>query len=80
MRDPMGERVGLAGAGARDDEQRAAGGSRRAVRKAMLDGAALFGIELFEIGDGGHGELVASGPGLNHDFCFVRNGGVFVER
>ncbi|BBU63225.1 hypothetical protein MSC49_31600 [Methylosinus sp. C49] len=57
MRDPMGERVGLARARARDDEQRAAGGGRRAVSKPVLDGAALFGVELFEIGDGGHGRI-----------------------
>jgi hypothetical protein len=30
----------------------------------VLDGAALFGVELFEIGDGGHGRIGrASGPG-----------------
>jgi heavy metal translocating P-type ATPase/RND family efflux transporter MFP subunit len=63
MRDPMGERVRLSRAGARDDQQRAAGGSRRAVMEAVLYGAALFGVELFEIGDGGHGRIgKVSGP------------------
>lgn len=78
MRDPMGERVHLSGAGARDDEQRAAGGGRRAVMESVLDRAALFGFGPFEIGDGGHaanrwGERHG---GLNHDSCFVRNYGV----
>jgi len=41
MRDPMGERVRLAGAGASVDEQRAAHGGRQAVSKAVLYGAAL---------------------------------------
>ena len=50
MRHAVGERVGLAGARARDDEQWRGFGERLA---AMLDGAALLGVELGEIG-GGH--------------------------
>ena len=46
MRDAMRQRVGLARAGAGDDQQR----GRRAIRPAMLDGAALFRVELGEIG------------------------------
>ena len=47
MRDAMGERVGLAGSGAGDDQQRRNG---PVARRAMLDGAPLFRIEAFEIG------------------------------
>ena len=47
MGHPMGERVGLAGPGAGDHQQRRKwAGSRRAV----LDGAPLFRIEAFEVG------------------------------
>ncbi len=50
MRDPMRQGVGLAGAGARDDQQRTSLGIDRA---AVLYGAPLIGIELDEI-SGGH--------------------------
>ena len=51
MGDAMGERVGLAGSRARDDQQRA---SRRAVllADAVFDCPSLFGIEFFQIGQG----------------------------
>src|SRR5665647_225025 len=49
MRDAVGERVGLAGAGAGDDQQRGCVIERAA---AVLDGAALLGVELGEIGSG----------------------------
>ncbi len=51
MRDAVGERVGLARAGAGDDEQRR-GGTRIALADAMLDGAPLLRIELFEMSEG----------------------------
>ena len=48
MGDPMGERVGLAGSRAGDHQQRRRRG--QSSRSAMLDGAALLGIERFEVG------------------------------
>ena len=50
MRDPMRQRVGLAGAGAGDDQQRAGVDE---FRPAVFHGAALVRVELGEIG-GGH--------------------------
>ena len=47
MGDPMGEGVGLAGSGAGDDQQRR---RRQSSRSAVLDGAALLGIERVEVG------------------------------
>ncbi len=47
----MGQRVGLARAGAGDDEERP-GGARVADADAMLDGVPLLRIELFEMGEG----------------------------
>ena len=46
MRDAMRERIGLAGTGAGNDQQRRAG---RGTFTAMRDGAALLGIEIVEI-------------------------------
>ncbi len=46
MRDAMGERVGLAGSGAGNDQQRGAG---RGELAAMRDRAALLRIEIVEI-------------------------------
>jgi hypothetical protein len=56
MRDAVGERVRLARPGPSDYEER---GTRPAcvLSDAMLDGSSLFGIELFEIGDG-HGQRI----------------------
>jgi hypothetical protein len=51
MRHPMGERVGLAGAGAGNDQKRAGIGQRRC---AVLHGPALLRIEFREI-RGRHG-------------------------
>ncbi|MHC2462540.1 hypothetical protein ACVIHD_001552 [Bradyrhizobium embrapense] len=48
MRDPMGERVGLAGACTGDHQQRRA--DNAVLADAVLDGAALLGIERIEIG------------------------------
>ena len=50
VRHPMRQRVGLAGAGAGDDQQRAGLGEGRA---AVLHGAPLLRVELGEMG-GGH--------------------------
>ncbi|MET4760274.1 hypothetical protein ABH970_000646 [Bradyrhizobium ottawaense] len=47
MRDAMGQRVGLAGAGAGNHQQGSAHG--RAIGHAMLDGAALLRIERVQI-------------------------------
>ena len=47
VRDPVGERVGLARAGAGDHQQRA-GNVRAPAGDAVLDGAALLRIEAFE--------------------------------
>ena len=47
VRDPVGERVGLARARAGDDQQRA-GDVRAPAGHAVLDGAALLRIEAFE--------------------------------
>ena len=47
MGDAMRQRVGLAGAGAGNHQQGRTGAS---FRRAVLDGAPLFGIETFEIG------------------------------
>ena len=47
MRDAVGQRVGLARAGAGDDQQRR---GRQSPRDAVLDGAPLLGIERLEIG------------------------------
>ena len=49
MGNAVGQRVGLAGSGAGDDQQRTADPAVSSSN-AMLDGPALFGIELFEIG------------------------------
>ena len=50
----MGEGVGLARAGAGDDQQRPAD---RSVADAMLDGAALLRVQAMEVVDlGEHGE------------------------
>jgi hypothetical protein len=54
MRHTVGQRIGLALAGAGDDQQRTS-----VVGVAMLDGAPLFRIELVEIG-GSHGESIPS--------------------
>ena len=55
MGDAMGEGVGLARAGAGDDQQRT---GRRADADAMLDRAALLGIEAIEVvGLGEHGRI-----------------------
>ncbi len=51
MRHAVGERVGLARAGAGDDEQ-GRSRTRIALADAMLDGAPLLRIELFEMGEG----------------------------
>ena len=48
MGDAVGERIGLAGTGAGNDEQRGAHG--RAIGHAMLYGAALLRIERVQIG------------------------------
>ena len=48
--DPMGQRIGLARAGAGDDQQRAGVDE---FRPAVFDGAALVRVELGQIG-GGH--------------------------
>ena len=73
MRDTMGERVGLARTRAGDDEKRP---GRRAcvVPHAVFDGPSLFGIELFEIGDG-HGFRISMrmGGSINHVSCFAHN-------
>ena len=47
MRDPMGERVGLAGSRAGDHQQRR---RRQSSHSPVLDGAALLGIERVEVG------------------------------
>ena len=57
MGDPMGERVGLARAGAGDDEERPVVGRGRA--DAVLDGAPLLRIELGQVGGHRRGESPA---------------------
>src|SRR5437870_13770845 len=51
MSDPVRKRIGLAGTGARDDQQRA---GVMEVGTAIFDGVALLGIELCKVrGRGG---------------------------
>ena len=70
MRDAMRERVGLARAGAGDDEQRTGLANRRA---AVLDGAALLRIEFFEAPRRHRPESpVCTKRRLNHNSGFVR--------
>ena len=56
MRNPVGESVGLARPGTRDDEQR-----RRLIKRVgtVFDSAALLGIELGEVWRG-HGRPATS--------------------
>ena len=76
MGDPVGKRVGLARPRPGDDEERPGrprGGASPPSPNAMLDGAALVGIELVEIGGGGHGESICPlVTGSKYDSCFVR--------
>ena len=76
MRDAVGQRVGLAGAGAGDDQQRPGDAA-----VAMLDGQALLGIELGEIG-GLEGRITGGEVhrGMKHRFRFVRNAFVTCDR
>src|SRR5262245_65914457 len=50
MRNAMRQRVGLAGAGAGQDQERPGGAE---IRPAVFDGTTLLGIELNEV-SGGH--------------------------
>jgi hypothetical protein len=49
MRDAMRQRVGLAGAGAGQDQERP---GRAEIRPAIFDGTTLLEIELREVGNG----------------------------
>jgi hypothetical protein len=51
MRNSMGKRVGLAGAGPRDNQK---GMGFAESLTAVFDGAALFGVKLAKIVGGGH--------------------------
>ena len=69
VRDAVGQRVGLAGPGAGDDQQRSAN-----TAVAMHDRQALLGIELAEIGR--LEARIMRGKvhrGMKHCFRFVRN-------
>ncbi len=65
MRDAMSQRVGLAGAGTGDDQQRA--GAVALLRKglAMGHGLALRRVELFEVRCGGHEPAAPTIPAVN---------------
>src|SRR5262249_2035884 len=70
--DAMGERAGLAGSRAGDDQQRA----RIFIRAdAALDRAPLIGIELVEIGGHRRGESVRDCRAIDHGFSFASNYG-----
>ena len=73
MGDAVGQRVGLARAGAGDDQQRAAGAVP--VTDAVLDGAALLGIEAMEVVDlGEHGQIRGYKGGRVTLFSFCSQG------
>ena len=79
--DAVRQRRGLAGPGAGDNEQRP-GVAKRPT--AMLDGAALLRIELFQARRRHGTDFLArksprTEPGLDHDSRFVRNGPVLVS-
>jgi hypothetical protein len=71
MHHAMGERAGLARSGTRDHQERGVG---RRIADAVLDRAALVGVELIEIGQHREGESLWL-EALREEPCstFVRN-------